>query len=312
MAKADETGIDPRAFRQALGKFATGVTIITTREPDGTPRGFTANSFTSVSLDPPLILVCIACSAASCDVFANTEHFAVNILGDSQKETSNLFASQRPDKFDVSQWHESGNGTPLIANALAWFDTARHNVVEAGDHIILIGRVEDFGSRDGQPLGYFSGNYFSLEIEDSLVNAIASNANTVFGAVYEKDGTILLRDPEGDGPVTVPEVGRDGSEARVSELADRFAGDPLNGEIDFVYAVFEDQRTHSVTVYYRGNARGEAPSGFRFVSFSDVPWDRITDVAVRTMLERYITEAEENKFAIYMGDENEGIVRTLD
>jgi len=312
MAGTRETSIDPKALRQALGKFATGVTIITTREPDGTPRGFTANSFTSVSLDPPLILVCIACSAASCDVFANADNFAVNILGDGQKETSNLFASQRPDKFEVAKWRESSLGTPLIEDALAWFDTSRHKVVEAGDHIVLIGKVEEFGSRDGQPLGYFGGSYFSLEFEDSLVNAIASNAKTVFGAIYEKDGAILLRDADNGNPVGVPEVGRDGANVRVSDLAEKFSGEPLRGEIDFVYAVVEDQRTQSVTVYYRGNASGEAPEGHRFVPFSEVPWDRITDVAVNSMLKRYIAEAGANKFAIYMGDENEGVVKTLD
>ncbi len=311
MADTGNSNIDPREFRQALGKFATGVTVITTREDDGTPRGFTANSFTSVSLDPPLILVCIACSAASCDVFTNAGHFAVNILADEQKEISNLFASQRADKFEIADWRASQNGTPLVDGALAWFDAANHQVVDAGDHVILIGRVTDFGSREGQPLGYFSGNYFNLDIESSLVDAIASNANTVFGAIYEKEGSILILDDGGDKPVSVPEVGRDGKDCKMSDLTKAFETHPLNGKIDFVYAVLDDQRRQSVTVYYRGHATGDAPPGYRFVRFDEIPWDRVCDIAVKAMLERYIAEANSNQFAIYMGNENEGVVKTL-
>ena len=311
MTNRPEPSFDPKQFRQALGKFATGVTVITTREADGTPRGFTANSFTSVSLDPPLILVCLANSAASCDVFTSAENFAVNILGDEQQEISNLFASQRPDKFEVADWESSTRNTPLINGSLAWFDCSRHKVVDAGDHAILIGQVEAFESREGQPLGYFSGRYFNLDVENQLVDAIASNARTVFGAIYEKEGHLLLRDNGQNGDVSVPEFGRDGKGNQLGELAKTLEGQPLYGEIDFVYAVFEDHRTHSVTVYYRGHATGEAPDGYRFYSFAEMPWDRITDQPVKTMIERYIAEAEANEFAIYMGDETEGVVKTL-
>ena len=303
--------IDVKAFRQALGKFATGVTVITTRQKDGTPRGFTANSFTSVSLDPPLVLVCIARSAASCDEFCEADHFSVNVLGDNQKETSNLFASQRADKFEVAEWHQSNSGTPLIDDALAWFDCARNNVVEAGDHIILIGQVTEFGSRDGQPLGYFSGNYFNLEVETKLVDALSSNASTVLGVIYEKNDTVLLRVDEQTGTVTIPGIGREGGKVQIQKLEETFGGAPLNGVIDFVYSVFEDKRSDTVTIYYRGHATGTAPEGYMFYSLDQIPWEKIQDNAIKIMLTRFGEEKSANQFAVYMGDEAEGIYRPV-
>ena len=162
---------DPKALRNAFGAFATGVTVITTRQPDGTPRGFTANSFTSVSLDPPLLLVCLAKTAHSADVFATAPHFAVNILAEDQKAVSGLFASRAPDKFAQCAWTPGPADVPLIDRALAQFTCANHQLVDAGDHLILIGRIEHFTTAEGQPLGYFRGNYFSIGIEKDLADA---------------------------------------------------------------------------------------------------------------------------------------------
>lgn len=150
---------DKQALRAAFGSFATGVTIVTTRQADGTPRGFTANSFTSVSLDPPLLLVCLGTSALSCDSFAAADHFAVSILAENQRSISGLFASKSPDKFSQARWTAGPEGMPLIDGALASFTCTRHQIVEAGDHLILIGQVMSHTSRAGNPLGYFRGSY---------------------------------------------------------------------------------------------------------------------------------------------------------
>ena len=170
---------DPKLLRAALSQFATGVTIIATKEDDGTPRGFTANSFTSVSLDPPLVLVCVARSAASCDIFKAAKHFSVNVLAEEQKDISGLFASQRPDKFEIAPWHPGKTGTPVIDAALAWFECAQHQLVDAGDHVILVGRVEYFGQGRGRPLGYFRGAYFTLGLEDPLVDAVVQRRRSL-------------------------------------------------------------------------------------------------------------------------------------
>ena len=158
---------DPRTLRSAFGKFATGVTIITTYQSDGTPRGITANSFTSVSLDPPILLICIAKSALSKSVFSECEHFGVNILGSTQQDISALFASKSAKKFDKIDYEKSLQRTPVIKETLANFICRRQKSVDAGDHLVIFGEVIDFRSDDGSPLLYFNGDYCSIDQDRS-------------------------------------------------------------------------------------------------------------------------------------------------
>ena len=130
--------IDNLEYRKALGKFVTGVAIVTTCEIDGTPRGFTANSFTSVSLDPPLILICIGDFNESLELFKNSKHFSVNILSENQMDISNLFASPSSRKFENTKWTKGDLGSPIIKGALAWFECKNHDQIRSGDNIILI------------------------------------------------------------------------------------------------------------------------------------------------------------------------------
>lgn len=153
---------DPAALRRTLGAFMTGVTVVTARDGDGRPRGLTANSFTSVSLEPPLVLICIGTAAASCAVFQTAASFAINILAEDQVETSSLFASKRPDKFEMVDWTQIRNGTPVLDANLAWLDCDVHERQLLGDHLVLVGRVVDFGRGAGRPLGFFGGAYVQL------------------------------------------------------------------------------------------------------------------------------------------------------
>ncbi|GMG83418.1 hypothetical protein LNKW23_26310 [Paralimibaculum aggregatum] len=157
-----QTPDDKDALRRALGTFATGVTIVTARAGDGTPAGFTANSFTSVSLDPPLLLVCLAHTAASYGIFRAAESFAVNVLETGQEDTAKRFASRGVDKFGPTPWEAGALGAPLIAGSLAVFDCAMHSRVEAGDHDILMGRVLGFSIHEGAALLYHQGIFKSL------------------------------------------------------------------------------------------------------------------------------------------------------
>jgi (E)-2-((N-methylformamido)methylene)succinate hydrolase len=150
---------DPRELRQVLGCFVTGVTVVTTLEQQRLPRGFTANSFTSVSLDPPLVLVCIGRSAASHDAFAAGRGFAVNILSDGQQELSARFASRAVDKFAGVAWRAARGGGILLEGSLAWLDCRLERVIPAGDHSILLGEVLDFGRNALQPLAWCRGRY---------------------------------------------------------------------------------------------------------------------------------------------------------
>ncbi|MDX8464002.1 flavin reductase family protein, partial [Mesorhizobium humile] len=119
---AVDANFDSGEFRRALGSFLTGVTIVTTIGPESEPRGFTANSFTSVSLDPPLVLVCIAHKALGHPVFATAKSFAINVLNESQKAASGIFASKAADKFATVDWRPGQTGSPVLDGSVACFD----------------------------------------------------------------------------------------------------------------------------------------------------------------------------------------------
>ncbi|MFN4224800.1 MAG: flavin reductase [Hyphomonas sp.] len=156
-------GSDARTLRDALGCFATGVTVVTAVGEDGEPVGLTANSFTSVSLDPPLLLVCIAKSGSSAEVLATAPHFAVNVLHIGQQPASARFATRNENRFGATPWSPGLNGVPVLTSSLATFECARDAVHEGGDHLILVGRVEraQFEPRR-DPLLYFRGKYRRL------------------------------------------------------------------------------------------------------------------------------------------------------
>ena len=156
-------GSDARTFRDALGCFATGVTVVTAIPEGGAPIGLTANSFTSVSLDPPLLLVCVANSAGSASALQIADRFAVNVMQIGQQPTSNRFASKAEDRFAASDWDIGEFGAPVLHGSLASFECARHAVHEGGDHFILVGRVlkARFEPRR-DPLLYFRGKYRRL------------------------------------------------------------------------------------------------------------------------------------------------------
>ena len=205
--------IDNLEYRKALGQFVTGVTIVTTCEIDGTPRGFTANSFTSVSLDPPLILICIGDFNESSELFKKSKHFAVNILNENQMDISNLFSSPTSKRFEKTQWIKGDLGSPIIKGSLAWFECKNHDQIRSGDHIILIGNVKSFKKKSGRPLGYYSGNYISLNNEQSLVNAIEKNTKTILGLIIEKSDSILFYEDNKTNELFLPSIGSQGEQS---------------------------------------------------------------------------------------------------
>ncbi|WP_077488164.1 flavin reductase [Sinomonas mesophila] len=158
-AHQERNGFDVRDFRSALGQFATGVTVVTTRSADGSRVGMTANSFTSVSMDPPLVLWCPSKRAPSLGDFEASTHFAINILASDQHVLSRQFATPAEDKFAGVRCAEGVSGVPLIEGAVATFQcrtVARH---DAGDHVVYIGQVEEYTNRGGEPLVFHGGSY---------------------------------------------------------------------------------------------------------------------------------------------------------
>ena len=158
----NQSAVDQAQFRQLLGRFTTGVTVITARNPAGGLHGMTANSLASVSLEPPLILLSIDHTAAMHGLLTTGPAFAVNILSSNQETVSRRFAQDRDERFDGIGYQESPRGLILLDGALAHLECERVATYEAGDHTILVGRVVAGAASDGRPLCYFRGGYASL------------------------------------------------------------------------------------------------------------------------------------------------------
>jgi flavin reductase (DIM6/NTAB) family NADH-FMN oxidoreductase RutF len=149
-------------FRSALGLFATGVTIVTARAADGTPFGLTANSFNSVSLEPPLVLWSLARKASSMPTFERGSHYAIHILAAEQHGLAVRFATRGVDRFAGLALREGAGGAPVIEGAAAVFECFNRSRYDEGDHVIFVGEVERCQARrDAQPLIYHGGRYFS-------------------------------------------------------------------------------------------------------------------------------------------------------
>ncbi|MCC5578421.1 MULTISPECIES: flavin reductase family protein [Microtetraspora] len=153
-----------RSLRDALGQFATGVAVVTTATPCGERAGVTVNSFTSVSLDPPLVLWCLSLRAPSEPVFRRAGRFVVNILAADQDELSQRFATPLPDKFAGVETRLTRSGLPVLPGTVAYFACRTLTAHDGGDHRIFVGEVEQFERQGGEPLVFHSGRYRALSV----------------------------------------------------------------------------------------------------------------------------------------------------
>ena len=153
---------DARAYRDVLGRFATGVTVVTTCGDNDQPLGLAVNSFASVSLDPPEILWSIVSQAPSRAAFDTHGAFAVNIMPEDERETVLRFAKPIEDKFEGIGWRRGWQGVPVLESALATLECDVKNMIPCGDHHIVVGAVRSINSRDGDPLVLFRGQFTSL------------------------------------------------------------------------------------------------------------------------------------------------------
>lgn len=158
------SSFDGARFRQVLGHFCTGITVVTAMH-EGEPVGFTAQSFTSLSLDPPLVLVCPAKSSSSWPRISASGGFCANILADDQEAVCRAFATRGADKFRGIGWTPApGTGSPLLTGSLAWVDCRLEVEHDGGDHLIAVGRVVDVGvAADGRPLLFYRGGFGAFE-----------------------------------------------------------------------------------------------------------------------------------------------------
>ena len=155
--------MDPDHFRQLLGRFTTGVTVLTVATPAGTPLGMTANSLASVSLQPPLISVCVDREADMHDAILRIPEFVVNVLASHQEALARRFADQHEDRFEGIGYHLSPEGLILLDGALAHIECRRHNQYPGGDHTIVVGQVVGGATGEGRPLLYYRGGYAALD-----------------------------------------------------------------------------------------------------------------------------------------------------
>jgi flavin reductase (DIM6/NTAB) family NADH-FMN oxidoreductase RutF len=156
---------DQKHFRSVMGNFPTGVTIVTSRSPDASPCGLTANSVASVSLHPMLVLVCVDRAASSHGCITEGGAFAISVLSSADEEIARRFSQGRAkDRFKGIDLVEAVTGSPILARALAWMDCRVTEVYEAGDHSILVGEVVACDARDGEPLVFFRGRYHRMNV----------------------------------------------------------------------------------------------------------------------------------------------------
>jgi len=151
--------MNSQELRRVMGHFATGVTVITTKDKNGTPFGLTANGFTSVSLSPPLVLVCVDKAAQCYSCFEQSKIFAVNVLSEEQEEISRRFATKGIEKFTGIKWHQGETGVALLDGAIGFIECKVVHGYEGGDHTIYVGEVTNATASEGQPLLFFKGKY---------------------------------------------------------------------------------------------------------------------------------------------------------
>jgi flavin reductase (DIM6/NTAB) family NADH-FMN oxidoreductase RutF len=155
--------VDPSLYRRTCARFTTGITVVTVLDREQHPHGMTVNSFSSVSLEPPLVLVSIDLRNAILGHFITSSWFAINILAEHQEPLSRRFSSPAENRFVDVEWHPGISGTPILDGVLAHLECSVVETFEAGDHTVLIGEVRQAGYVDGKPLVYFNSGYQSLE-----------------------------------------------------------------------------------------------------------------------------------------------------
>lgn len=299
------TSSDPRALRNAFGAFMTGVTVVTSRDAEGNPLGFTANSFTSVSLDPPLVLVCLANSSSNYEAFAKAEGYAVNILSELQKEVSNTFARPVEDRFSTVGWWDGPAGNPIIDGVSAWFDCTMHKTVDAGDHLILIGKVQAFENHPHPGLGYARGAYVTAS---AGIDAL-SGTDLIVSALIEHEGKVLMVDT-GHGQLTLPEikVGKGGANAALHRLIEQTG---TGAEPGHIYSVYEDDARETQHISFLCQAGSDHAAQGVFTQLSDSTLMDVADPAICTMLERFAAESRIGDFGVYFGNQASGRIRPL-
>ncbi|MEH6444767.1 MAG: flavin reductase family protein [Oceanospirillaceae bacterium] len=295
---------DIRELRNAFGSFMTGVTVVTAVSETGEKVGFTANSFTSVSVDPALLLICPAKNLSSFDIFNNCKHFAVNILAEDQQEVSNTFAGGKGDRFADIAWHSNEQGVPLIDGAVAHFSCTTYNNVDAGDHIVLIGQVNVFNTNDKLGLGYAKSGYFSLGMEHRAEELSQKQAGIV-GAVIEYQDKVLLT--KTDAGYSLPQVQSKVGQGSLEAARQYLSSKGLDAELGSVFSIYENLQDKRFSTYYHAQAATDNTAQLgEFISVSELANLEFVTNDIKSMMQRYAMEKNNGVFRMYVGDNQSG------
>ena len=161
---SSEVGVTSAEFRRACGRFATGVTIASVLDAQGAPHGLTVSSFTSVSLDPPLILICLGHRVSAIDAFRASTHFGINVLAEDQRDLADRFIGKARDRFDGLNWRRGKTGVPLLPGVLAAIECVVRQRFTAGDHDVFVGEMVGACVTPGAPLVHFASHYRRLDV----------------------------------------------------------------------------------------------------------------------------------------------------
>lgn len=306
---------DPNAYRQVLGAFMTGVTVITTVDKEGRKRGITANSFTSVSLDPPLVLFCIDYRAASYETFQNADGFVVHILSSDQQELAKTFASKSEQKFEGQETTSGVSGAPRLNGVHGWLDCTSHDVVVAGDHAIVIGEVKQYSTEPARPLGFYQGRFFGFNNDQEISSLVPPSASINVGWILQSQDGKIVASKQG-GELTLPKTklraNRINSESLTAE-----ASNVLNApaSVEFLYSVYESD-SGGLTLIYRGESLVESAelssNGFTCLAIDQTKPEDFKTPGETAVVRRYLTELANESFGLYAGTLAEGMFASVD
>ena len=298
---------DARELRNAFGSFMTGVTIVTAVSKTGEKVGFTANSFTSVSMDPPLLLVCPAKRLSSYDIFESCDHFAVSVLAEDQQHASNTFAGSKDDRFAQVEWSADAFGTPLITGAVAHFSCSSFQKIEAGDHLMLMGKVEQFSSNEKFGLGYAKGGYFSLGMEHKA-EEISHEQCAQVGVLLECNGKLLLA--KTDKGYSLPQSKMQADVSSLQTLKNMLISLGVAAEVGQVFSVYEKSTTGNFVAFYRAESTEEKEmDGYEYVAIDALTELNFASSDITSMVTRFVHEKNNGVFRLYVGNELEGDIR---
>jgi len=300
-------------LRQILGKFLTGVTVVTTLDQHQVPVGFTANSFTSVSLDPPLVLVCLAQSAGLAPVFRKAASFAINILASDQESTSNGFARRDEDRFANTSWSVKTSGSPVLDDCAAWLDCEMYEKILAGDHIIMIGRIVDAEKTPRHPLAYYQGRYCAIDLPEETLSQIErhDSVHSSTGILVDYNNQLLLiKQPDGRYDVPRAEPGGEGGDSGIDAAMARLG---IEVQHKALFSVVEGRHHQRLSIYYRCKVEPHAPlhEDAKYFAEDALPYSKLSRPDLQSVLQRYLDEKRAGQFGIYVGDEHQGHIEQI-